>query len=83
MAKDFIETKERIYTNADRTKVVPEDSPEAAFMYAAPGDRIPMEMAKRLGLVKPKRKAAKKSQNKSASPTADKAKKTAKDSTDE
>ncbi len=48
---------ERSYVNADRTKVVSEDSPEAAFLLGLPGDEVPDAEAERLGLNKPKPKA--------------------------
>ena len=44
----------RIYTNADGTKVVPEDSPEAAQLLGIAGDTIPEEKARALGLDKAK-----------------------------
>lgn len=37
-----------IYLTADRTRVVLEGDPAGAFLYAAPGDEIPDEAAKRL-----------------------------------
>jgi hypothetical protein len=40
----------RLYVNADRTKVVPEDSPEAAFLLAPEGDEVDDETAERLQL---------------------------------
>lgn len=42
----------RTYVNADRSKVVPEESSHAAFLLGGPGDEIPDEQAKALGLVK-------------------------------
>jgi hypothetical protein len=50
----YIATR-RLYVNRDYSKVVPEDSPEAAFLLATPGKQISMPLAKRLGLLdKPK-----------------------------
>lgn len=46
------EGDEILYVNKDRTKVVPEDSPEAAFVLVGPGGQIPDEDAERLGLSK-------------------------------
>lgn len=40
----------RYYVNADRSKVVEEGSPEAAYLLAAEGTDIPTEDAKRYGL---------------------------------
>lgn len=42
--------QQRIYVNADRSKAVPEDSPEAAILLAAPGQVIAEEDVRRLGL---------------------------------
>ena len=42
----------KLFINADRTKVVAETDPEAAFLLAMPGDAIQMDEAIRLGLVK-------------------------------
>lgn len=41
---------ERTYVNRDSTKVVPEGSPQAAFLLGLAGDEISDETAKRLGL---------------------------------
>jgi hypothetical protein len=49
--------EETIHVNADKSKVVAEDSPEAAYQLATKGKRIPMEQARALGLVKPPKKA--------------------------
>ncbi|QXN68004.1 hypothetical protein [Microcystis phage Mwe-Yong1] len=42
---------ERLYLTADRTRVVPHGSPEAAFLYASEGDEIPASAAEKFGLV--------------------------------
>lgn len=42
--------EERLYVNADRTRVVPEDSPEAHFLLVAEGGELPDDEAERLGL---------------------------------
>jgi hypothetical protein len=42
--------KERTYLNADRTKAVNGDSPDAAYLLGGEGDEIPEAEAKRLGL---------------------------------
>lgn len=70
MAKNYLEeapsdsfiAKEKLYLNADQTKVVEEGDPEAAFLFTTPGKRVSKEDAERLGLVK------------KAEPKADKAK---------
>ena len=49
--------EETIHVNADKSKVVAEDSPEAAYQLATKGKRIPMEQARALGLVKAPKKA--------------------------
>ena len=41
----------RLYYTADKRRVVEEDSPKAAFLMAPKGGRIPIEDAKRFGLV--------------------------------
>jgi pyruvate/2-oxoglutarate dehydrogenase complex dihydrolipoamide acyltransferase (E2) component len=56
----WYETEETIFVNAAQDKVVPMDSPEAAFQLATKGKRIPLEQAVALGLVKaPEAKAVK------------------------
>lgn len=60
----------RYYLDAKRKKVVPEGSPEAAYLLCVPGDELPEAEAKRLGLGKkavkgpPEDKAVKPSENK-------------------
>lgn len=71
MASTFKVT-ERLYLNADKTKVVKEGSPDAAFLYATPGKEIPAEEAERYGLTS-SRKAAEKSEDKKAAAPANKA----------
>lgn len=41
---------QRLHVNADRTKIVDENDPEAAFLLAVPGTIVPEADAKRLGL---------------------------------
>lgn len=41
----------RICVDATRTRVVPEDSPEAAFLLVGVGGQIPEEEARRYGLI--------------------------------
>jgi enoyl-CoA hydratase/carnithine racemase len=48
---------QRLYVNRDYSKIVPENSPEAAFLLATPGKPIDTALARRLGLLdKPKPK---------------------------
>lgn len=47
----------RIYVNADRSKVVEESDPDAAFLLATPGDVLSDEDVKRYGLNKTEPKA--------------------------
>lgn len=42
---------ERTYVNGDKSRVVPENSPEAAFLFGTPGMKISNEEARRLGLL--------------------------------
>lgn len=46
----------RLYLNADRSKVVEEGDPEAAYLFAAEGAEVPDAEAKKYGLMgeKPK-----------------------------
>lgn len=44
------EVKERLYYTRDKSRVVPEGDPEAAFLFATPGVSVPMEEAERVGL---------------------------------
>jgi hypothetical protein len=46
-------SKERLYVNRDRSKVVPESSPEAAFVLCGENGEIPMVEAERYGLTHP------------------------------
>lgn len=58
----------RIYTNADKSKVVEESSPDAAILLAAEGDDVPDADARRLGLMdKPKAKPAAEPESKAVS----------------
>lgn len=41
---------ERLFVNADKSKIVPEGSPEAAYLLATPGKRLSAEEAKKYGL---------------------------------
>lgn len=41
----------RLYVNADRTRIVSEDSPDATFLLAAVGQPVDMATAQRLGLL--------------------------------
>lgn len=50
----FVEAVDPIWLNADRTKVVAEGDPEAAFLFASPGKRISVEDAARYGLISEK-----------------------------
>ncbi len=43
-------TEDRIYVNASKDTIVPEDSEEAAFMLVAPHGQLDMDEAVRLGL---------------------------------
>lgn len=45
-------SKERLYVNADKSKVVPEDSPEAAFLLVGQGGELTNEQVKQYGLKK-------------------------------
>lgn len=42
---------EKVFVNSDYTKIVPEDSVEAAFLLGGPGTAVPTELAERLGLI--------------------------------
>jgi hypothetical protein len=64
------EGKEKLFLNADKDKLVKEDSPEAAFLFAAPGDEVDDDEAKRLGLSG--KKQAEPAANKAASKPATK-----------
>lgn len=45
------------YANSDKTKVVAEESPEAAWFIGNAGDEIPMAQAVKLGMAKPEKPA--------------------------
>lgn len=40
----------RLYINADRSRIVEESDPDAAYLYATPGKLVPMDEAIRYGL---------------------------------
>ena len=46
-----MEAKERLWWNADRSKILPDGHKNAAILYAAPGDEIPDSAAKKYRLV--------------------------------
>lgn len=43
--------KKRLYLNANKTRIVDENSPEAAFLLAAIGQELPDDVALRYGLL--------------------------------
>lgn len=45
-------SKNRLYVNADKSKIVPEDSEEAAFLLVGAGGELTHEQAKQYGLKK-------------------------------
>jgi len=57
------EVTERLYIDTDGN-IVPEDSPEAAFLYATPGKRVPLDEAVEKSLIT--KAAAKKQADKPA-----------------
>lgn len=66
----MVEINERLFLTADE-KVVPEGHPDAAFLWASPGDEVDDDEADRVGY-KPAKKAAKKSSNKATRPAGNK-----------
>lgn len=65
-ATDKVEVDRKLWLTKDRDRVVEDGDPEAAFLYATPGKRVPREEAERLGVVKPQRKQAAKAEDKQA-----------------
>lgn len=68
--------KTRLFHNADKSALVHEDSPKAAFLYANTGDEIPESAAELYGLVDgdlPETKGRSGSANKGTKPEGDKA----------
>lgn len=64
----------RLYLNGDRSKVVPEDHPDAHYLLAAEGDEVSDEDAARYGLTKAEQKAEHKAEDKAMhTPDQDKA----------
>lgn len=45
------QARERLYLTADRSRLVREGDPKAAFLYAAAGDEIPASAVEKFGLV--------------------------------
>lgn len=67
----FVIADRRLYLTADRKSVVEHGDLKAAFLYATPGTRIPLEAAYAFGLLprpkpKPQKKAMPTSKNKVA-----------------
>lgn len=54
----YIEVQEPLWLNADRSKVLAEGDPEAAFLLATPGKRLSIEEAERYGLLKARKPAS-------------------------
>lgn len=63
--------KDRLWLTEDRERVVEEGDHEAFYLYAVPGDEVPIAEAERYGLVKGKKQAAKPA-DKQRKPQADK-----------
>lgn len=61
-------TEKRLYVNADRSKIVEEDSEEAAFLLAGAGHELSDEDATRYGLTEAKAKAPAENKAKTAAP---------------
>lgn len=49
--------EKRLYVNADRSRLVEEDDPEAAFLLAPEGAEIPDDVARQYGLIGGRSKA--------------------------
>ena len=64
----WVEAGETMWLNADKSKLVADGDPDAAFLFTTPGKRIPREVAEQYGLVK----ASKKPEDKQASKPEDK-----------
>jgi hypothetical protein len=75
----WVEAGETMWLTADRERLVPDGSPEAAFLFSTPGKRISVEEAQKYGLVKGKAKPADKqkakAEDKQAKPAANKSRK--------
>lgn len=52
-----VEAEERLWLTADKEGLVPDGHADAAFLFCAPGQPIPIEEAERYGLVKRRAKA--------------------------
>lgn len=50
-SKHQIIAQERLYLNRDQTRVVKDGDKEAAFLFAAAGQPIPLALARKYGLV--------------------------------
>jgi hypothetical protein len=48
---EHYEVTERLCKTEDGTRVVPENHPDARWLYAIPGQQVPLEEARTLGLV--------------------------------
>ena len=51
-SSQWVQPEERLWLTADREKIVAEDDPLAAFLFATPSDRISVEDAERYGLIR-------------------------------
>lgn len=63
-----------LYLNGDRTKVVAQDDPEAAFLLVASGGQLPLDEAEKYGLTGEKTKAKPAPDNKAKSAPENKSK---------
>ena len=65
---NFMIADRRLYLTADKKQLVEHGDVKAAFLYAAPGHRIPLESALRFGLVEVEEKPVKEKEKDKAVP---------------
>lgn len=72
---ETVEVDRRLWLTADRQRVVEDGDPQAAFLYATAGARVPRAEAEELGALPAKsaRKQAERAEDKQAAPAANKA----------
>jgi hypothetical protein len=47
---DIIKVSERMWFDKDRKKLLPDNHKDAAFLYAAVGDEVPVDVAEKFGI---------------------------------
>jgi len=68
----LVTIQQKLWLTADQDELVPDGDERSAFLFASPGDQVPVEKAEKFGLVDGALKAGKAKANKMADPPANK-----------